>query len=223
VKGRHLAIALLLLTFGAVGLIFYLGATGGGRHDQGGTGGDQPSPVSFAKPTASSSVGDAAAAQRLAESRKKRDELRRKILEAWAQGDTIPEGTEDAKRGRFAQHPNADGYGIDPKYIQAAIREQMFPMVRQCYEDLRSRQPDAGGGRVELFFKIVADDELGGIVEEDETADGGTMDGGFGDKMMRTCIRESLSTVTFPPPAKDGVVTIVYPIILSPDEEDAGE
>lgn len=226
VKGRHLAIGLLVLLFGAVALIFYIGVTGGSRHDPAGRRGDQGSPVSFSRTpaaTASSSAGpDAATARRLADERKKRDELRQKILEAWAKGDTITAGMEDAKQGRFAQHPNADGYGIEPKYIQAAIREQMLPMLRNCYEDLRSRQPDAGGGTVQLWFKIVADDKLGGIVEEDETADGGggSLDGQFGDEMMRTCVRESLSTVMFPPPAKDGVVTVGYPITLSPNDED---
>lgn len=217
-QGRHLAIGLLALLLGAVALIFYIGATGGGRRD-GGTG--DPPPVSFTPPKArDASASDAALVRPRAEARTKRDELRRKILEAWAAGDTIPAGAEDAKRGRFQQHPNADGYGIDPAYIQAAIREQMYPMLEKCYEDLLARSPDAGG-RVQLWFKIVGDDKLGGLVEEDEDADGGNgaLDGDFGDEKMRTCVRESLLTVTFPPPAKDGVVTVGYPITLDPDRD----
>jgi len=150
--------------------------------------------------------------------RMKRDELRKKILEAWAKGEQGPEVAEDAKKGRFEEHPDEAGTGIDPKYVQLEMREQMFPMARACYEDYLSRKPDAGG-QLDLWFKIVADDKLGGIVEEDEEHDAGVASG-MGDEKMTTCIRESMMTVTFPPPAKGGVVTIGYPIVFAPGDDD---
>lgn len=157
--------------------------------------------------------------------RQKRDELRRKILEAWAKGEKGPEVAAEAKQGRFEEHPNADGWGIEPKYIQASVREQMIPMARACYEDFLTRQPDAGG-KVMLWFKIVGDEKLGGVVEEDDQHDAGIVSEWTGDKKMETCIRESLMTVTFPPPAKGGVVTVGYPIMFSAnddDDEDGGK
>lgn len=154
--------------------------------------------------------------------RQKRDELRRKILEAWAKGEKGPEVAAEAKQGRFEEHPNADGSGIEPKYIQAAVREQMIPMARACYDDLLSRQPDAGG-RLMLRFKIVGDEKLGGVVEEDEEYDAGMVSDWSGDAKMETCIRESMMTVTFPPPAKGGVVTVGYPIEFSANDDDGGK
>lgn len=158
-------------------------------------------------------------------SRETRDELRRKILEAWAAGEKGPEVAEEAKQGRFEEHPadtptSPKDWGIEPAYIQAAMREQMFPMTKACYEDFLTRQPDAGG-RVMLWFKIVADEKLGGVVEEDETHDGGMVDEWSGDEKMDTCLRESLLTVTFPPPARGGVVTVGYPIALDPSSDEA--
>lgn len=159
--------------------------------------------------------------------RHKRDELRRKILEAWAKGEKGPDVAAEAKQGRFEEHvggtpTSPNDWGIEPKYIQAAMREQMMPMAKDCYEDLLTRQPDAGG-KVELWFKIVADEHLGGVVEEDDDHDAGVVGGWRGDSKMETCIRESMMTVTFPPPAKGGVVTVGYPIVFNNgDDEDGG-
>lgn len=46
-----------------------------------------------------------------------------------------------------------------------------------------------------------------------------------GDAKMETCVRESLMTVTFPPPAKGGVLTVIYPVVLEPgdDDDDGGK
>lgn len=155
----------------------------------------------------------------------KRAELRRKILEAWATGEKGPAAAADAKQGRFEEHPMPDGTGIDPKYIQSTVREQLFPMVRGCYEDYLTRKPGARG-QLDMWFKIVGDEKVGGIVEEDDEADAGIVSGFTGDETMETCMRESLLSVTFPPPAKGGVVTVGYPIAFAPgddDDEDGGK
>ena len=63
-------------------------------------------------------------------------------------------------------------------------------------------------------------------MEEDDQHDAGIVSEWTGDKKMETCIRESLMTVTFPPPAKGGVVTVGYPIMFSAnddDDEDGGK
>ena len=74
-----------------------------------------------------------------------------------------------------------------------------------------------------LWFKIVGDEKLGGVVEEDDEHDGGTISEWTGDAKMETCIRDLLMSVTFPPPAKGGVVTIGYPIVFSPGDENFTE
>ena len=103
---------------------------------------------------------------------------------------------------------------MDPSYLQSVIREDFVPMAKKCYEELLTRQPDAGG-RIMMTFKIVGDDKLGGIVEDAAVE----ADGGVADEKMSTCVRESLSTLAFRPPADDDVVTIVYPVVFNPKRE----
>jgi rRNA maturation protein Nop10 len=107
---------------------------------------------------------------------------------------------------------------MDPKYIQEVIRGEFFPMARKCYEELLSRKKTAAG-RIEMSFSIVADEKLGAIIEDVEADHG---DSGIADDKMTTCMRESLSTVSFRPPAHGGIVTVVYPIVFSPDDEHDG-
>jgi hypothetical protein len=146
--------------------------------------------------------------------RRLRDELRRRIFESWAH-----EEGELAKAGRAQRLPQVptpanDDALLDPSYIQSVIREDMMPMAMKCYEDLLKRNPTASG-RIEMAFKIIGDDKLGGIIE-DADIDGGVA-GALGDEQMRTCMTESLLSLSFRPPPKDGWVTVVYPVVFSPD------
>lgn len=217
-SGKRVLLVFFALLFLAIGFIFWAGATGGGTANNPGP----PSASASAFPSASASASafpsasasPSAPAKHLRD-KKLRDEFRQRILAAWAADGEDEETRTAAKAGRFVPRPNAEGRGIDPKYIQEAVREDLFPMARQCYEDLVARQPDAGG-RLEMEFTIAGDDEIGGIVEEASIAKTSSLK----DERMETCVRESLMTVSFPPPAHDGVVTVVYPIVFSPDEPD---
>lgn len=99
------------------------------------------------------------------------------------------------------------------EYIQRTVREQYFPVARDCYSELLARQPKAGG-RVTLEFAIVGDADAGVVdrvaLREDET----TID----DEEFRLCMTESMYTAVFePPPPGAGETTVVYPITLSPE------
>jgi hypothetical protein len=99
------------------------------------------------------------------------------------------------------------------EYIQRTVREQYFPVARDCYGELLARQPEAGG-RVTLEFAIVGDADAGVVdrvaLREDET----TID----DEEFRLCMTESMYTAVFePPPAGAGETTVVYPITLAPE------
>lgn len=133
-------------------------------------------------------------------------ELQKKIHEAlWAQSGQAPRAGESTP-------PNAAT--LSPAYIQERIRDDFKPMAVKCYEELLARTPDAGG-RAVMEFTIVADEKLGGVVEDTALGDGGTLtDPGFG-----TCLRESLSTVSFAPPPKGGKTTVRYPFLFSPGDE----
>jgi len=218
VQGKKLLLGLLVALVLAVGLVFYFGLTGGSTHvalsKPGITFRTDPAPsASAATATAAGGAVVDGPITRTLVDRGARDELRRRILAGWAaQGD--PEVTAAAKQGRFLPAPTGDGGGrMDPAYIQEVVRGDFFPMAKKCYEELLSRK-DAGG-RVELRFTIVADEKLGGIVEDVSVES----DGGVAEEKMTTCLRESLSTLSFRPPAHGGLVTVVYPIELSPEDD----
>lgn len=211
-KGKHLAIGLLVALFGVVGLVFWFGATG--EHPEVRQSSPQALSAPRAEPRSVTGYDGGTIAQTIAD-RRVRDELRRRILAGWAQGEG--ETAVAARTGRLPPMPTSPDGEVDPKYVQSVIREDMLPMAKKCYEELLSRTPDAGG-RIALKFKIVGDDELGGIVEEAEL-DGGVL-GALGDPKMETCVRESLLSLAFRPPPKDGWLTVTYPIELAPDERD---
>jgi hypothetical protein len=217
---------LILAVLGAlvvvVGLLFWAGMTGGSTHvplsapgigftvDDAGT----------AIPSGNTAAADAGAAwdgaaiAQTVHDPKVRDELRKRILAGWA-AEGEPERAAAAKEGRFLPAPpGPDGGAMDPKYIQQVIRGEFFPMAEKCYEELLTRKKGAKG-RVEMSFTIVADEKLGGILEDVEADHG---DGGLADARMTTCMRESMSSLAFRPPAHGGYVTVVYPIEFAPDD-----
>ena len=109
----------------------------------------------------------------------------------------------------------------DPAYIQQVVREDMFPLLRQCYGDALRRQPTLGG-RLVFTFTIVGDSSVGGVVEDADFAD----ESDLKDDEMRTCTRESMMTLSFDkPPSGGGYVTVTYPVLFAPGDDpgDAGE
>lgn len=213
-SGKKVLGVVLGLLFLAVGFIFWVGATGGGKQNLPPATGAPPAPSAAALPA--TPTGSTSPTRHVRDKRA-RDELRQRILAGWAAESAGADGETRtaAKAGRFVPRPAEDGRGIDPKYIQEVVREDLFPMAKKCYEELLARAPDAGG-KLEMEFTIAGDDEIGGIVEEAAIAKTSTLK----DEKMETCMRETLLTLSFPPPAHDGVVTVVYPIELSPEDRD---
>lgn len=221
-SGKVVVLALLAAIFGLFAVVVVIGMTGGSQHVPGA----QPG-IGFVKAdvgtkddpaTAASASAGPATAGPIAKTvidKKVRDELRKRILEGWA-ASAEPEVAAAAKQGKLVPAPKGpDGGAMDPKYIQEVVRSELFPMAQKCYEELLSRK-DAAAGRVLMKFTIAADEKLGGLVEDAEVE----ADGGVADERMSTCVRESLSTISFRPPAHGGVVTVEYPIVFSPDEHD---
>jgi hypothetical protein len=146
-----------------------------------------------------------------------RDEVRRRLLAAWAASlpDGFDAGAVDA--AAFAAMPVLDGGTVDPTYLRERIREDFIPMARQCYEQLLARQPGASG-RAVTEFVIAGDERVGGIVDEVrvEPGDGGLSDPGFG-----RCLEGSMSAVAFRPPPGRGTLRVRYPFTFAPDAPDA--
>lgn len=223
VRGKTLILGLLGALVLMVGLLFWLGLSGGSNHvplSRPGVGfviddAGEPAPAQTTG-GAPRQTYDGGAIGKTISDRGVRDALRKRILAGWAASEE-PEIAAAAKEGRFVPAPaGPDGGRMDPKYIQEVIRGDFFPMAKKCYEELLTRKKDARG-RFEMSFTIVADEKHGGIVEDVEADHG---DSGIGDEKMATCMRESLSTLAFRPPAQGGYVTVVYPIVFSPDDEE---
>lgn len=220
VEGKKLLLVLLGGIILVAAIIFAVGLTGNSTHVPLGKPGigfttDPPaaSALGSAPGQSAESILDAGITKTIAD-RAVREALRKRILEGWAHSED-PTIAAAAKQGKFLPAPTGDGGGgMDPSYIQEVVRADFFPMARSCYEELLSRDAQATG-RMVMKFSIVADEKLGGIIE-DTTAD--TDGGGVEDERMATCMRESLGTLAFRPPAHGGTVTVEYPIVFEPGD-----
>ena len=224
VKGKTLILGVLGALVVVVGLLFWAGMTGGSTHvplSAPGVGftvddtGAAATATASAFASAASGAWDGGAIAQTVHDPKVRDELRKRILAGWA-AEGEPEVAAAAKQGRFLQPAptGSDGGRMDPNYIQEVVRGEFFPMASKCYEELLTRKKGAKG-RVEMSFTIVADEKLGGILEDVEADN---KDGGLADEKMTTCMRESMASLAFRPPAHGGYVTVVYPIEFAPDD-----
>jgi hypothetical protein len=105
--------------------------------------------------------------------------------------------------------------GVDPDYITKRVHEDLFPLALDCYADALKRDPKLAG-RLEVFFRVIGDKKVGGVVDETRLEEGTTIT----DREMQTCVRESMMSVSFDAPPGDGELTVVYPIEFSPDDPD---
>jgi hypothetical protein len=216
---------LILVLFGAIAIlsggIFWVGMRGDSTHVPPSKPGiafvtDPREPAAAAGSAgAGASTWDGGAITKTISDRRVREDLRKRILEGWAAEGT-PEQASAAKGGHFLPAPTDEAGGMDPKYIRDVVHADFFPMASKCYDELLARN-DAAAGRLEMSFTIVADETHGGIVEDVSVAS----EGSVADEKMTTCIRESMSTLAFRPPAHGGMVTVRYPVEFSPDEEPA--
>lgn len=95
------------------------------------------------------------------------------------------------------------GY-LPPEVIQAVVRLG-FHTLKGCYEEGLSRDPKLEG-RVSVSFVIERD----GSVKN--SSDGGS---DMSDAAVRDCVVRKFLGFKFPPP-DNGIVTVVYPIMLAP-------
>ena len=110
---------------------------------------------------------------------------------------------------------NGPSHNLSKEYLQARVREDFYPLAAACYESALTRLPTLRG-RIVVDFMIVGDAKSGGIVDQakiNERTD-------IADTDFTTCIRESMLSMVFAPPENNGWVTVTYPFVFSPDEDD---
>jgi hypothetical protein len=95
---------------------------------------------------------------------------------------------------------------LPPEAVQRVVR-QSFGRFRLCYEDGLRRDPGLEG-RVSVRFVI---DRQGGVAM---AADAGS---DLRDESVVACVVRGFQALSFPQP-EGGIVTVVYPLVLSPSE-----
>lgn len=95
---------------------------------------------------------------------------------------------------------------LDLDYVSRQLKEIM-PMMRQCYQNELALNKQAKGD-LEVQFTLIADAELGGLVEEAKII-GGTISHKGG---LAECVRETTYAVRLAAPEAGGRVTVRYPI-----------
>lgn len=99
---------------------------------------------------------------------------------------------------------NAIAGRLPPELIQKIVRAQ-FGAFRVCYEMGLGKNAKLEG-KLNVRFVIALDGHVSDV------ADAGS---DLPDPMVRDCVLNAFTTLTFPPPT-GGVVTVVYPISLAP-------
>jgi hypothetical protein len=144
--------------------------------------------------------------------RKRRDDIRAQIKPALESegiaydpktGLTLPAGS------------NGPSHNLSREYIQARVREDFYPLARSCYETALQKSPRLHG-RFVIDFMIVGDAKVGGIVDQVKINEKSDID----DPEFATCVRESMLSMVFVAPENDGWVTVTYPILFSPGDDE---
>ena len=145
----------------------------------------------------------------------KRDQMRALIWKTFGQPApaSTPTAAKTYKLPDTVPPPAGVEEKLEPKYIQSHVRNEFFPVARDCYGDALKKTPDLAG-EVDLYFTIVGNKNIGGIVESVDVLNKSTLR----DPEMIECMRESFLSVTFPPPESGGFVTVEYPIIFTPGD-----
>lgn len=165
---------------------------------------------------------DAGAAPASVRDRALRERIREAISRAWGADAGALTGGAGAAPTAPAAIPARTGT-LSAQYLRERIREDFLPMASACYDSLLQRRP-AGEGRVTMEFEIVADANLGGLVEDARfVGDAGAADSGVWEGEFLTCMRESMMTVVFLRPQGDGRMTVRYPFRLSPSSDGGRE
>ena len=125
----------------------------------------------------------------------------------------IADTLDRKKHSAAGSHLEVSEPQIDPEYIRERVREDLIPHARGCYNQVLLRDGDYGG-KIVLDFTIVADEELGGVVESVELGADTTID----DPTMLECMQDATYTLIFDPPDAGGRVQVSYPMLFEPGD-----
>lgn len=122
-------------------------------------------------------------------------------------GKSVGRGNGDRKPGAptLRTAPTQVSGSIPAEVVQRIVR-QNFGRFRFCYEKGLARNPNLEG-RVAVRFVIGRDGSV-------STA--APLSGGLPDSQVSRCVADGFYGLSFPSP-ENGIVTVTYPLLLSPD------
>jgi hypothetical protein len=144
-----------------------------------------------------------------------REALRRRILDGLRQapGDDFAGGGESGE-----PDPPAPGEGITDRsggrlgpYV-AVINSDLLPLAEECYALAQENNPDLRG-MLDLDVEIIADEEIGGLVESVALGHENEID----DPTLLECIRETTLSTIFPAPERSGREGMRLTLRFEPD------
>ncbi len=131
----------------------------------------------------------------------------------WSALGSSPDAETEADAAAAAERPELQQLPqLDTGYIQDAIRDQLVPVIQECYQSALEDEPELGGKLV-VQFTIVGAEDIGAIVEDPQIDEESTLDNQF----VSECMRESVMGVTFEPPEDGGSITVNYPFVFAPE------
>ena len=121
-----------------------------------------------------------------------------------------------AKSGSNADDADEDVGVLDKAYIREAIDVSRQELA-QCYASaLKTNPAFRKGGRLRVKFRVVADAQLGGLVQDVVLPEEmGHLEGdGF-----RQCLTDTFYDLSFPPPEKGGALSVTFPLTFRAEDE----
>lgn len=141
-------------------------------------------------------------------SRSERDAVYRRILDGLAHRDgsgaasvdeepRAADPVENAPREKIRNRMgDTDGWG---DAMSDLLTNDFGPLADECIADARERAPDLAG-MAAIAFTVVADEDIGGVVESADPAPDNEID----DPGFVECMRESMLSTVLPPPPGSG-------------------
>jgi hypothetical protein len=119
------------------------------------------------------------------------------------QVDTPTKAPREKIRNRLG---DTDGWG---DAMSDLLTNDFGPLADECIADARDRAPDLAG-MAAIEFTVVADEDIGGVVESADAAPDNEID----DAGFVECMRESMLSTVLPPPPGSGRREVVLSLRL---------
>lgn len=100
------------------------------------------------------------------------------------------------------------------EYLTEVMNDDLMPLADECIMLARETEPELAGMLV-LDFEILADEDIGGVVESVAPGQGNEVP----NAELIECMRESILATTLPRPEQGGRDAISISLRLSPDGE----